>query len=341
MSSRKYVYVDSRMRNRNEPINDFNVILHNPIKNVSKVGVISFTKGNNSYNVHAGNNIIRWREVYALAEGVYGTINNIPYFQISIPQGYWGINTLLTEITTKMSETLGRRSGLETATSYTYSIDDDYKISIKGTASSAAISNRWWGFYDESTDIKSFNNSILHSILGLRREDVLADTSLIQQQIPNSYNPIYKQSITSATDADRTLQASFSYTENQSVLYLASSALSENSQQMVNKNNITSTMKTNILETINVLVNRWSFIHLNKASNDIIFHNLHNKTISHFDLKLLGEHYNLINEDAESDFKCVLVFETVEETATAVEMNKMYRDYNADAYKQAHRIINY
>jgi len=39
-----YVYVDSRNRNPNEKVNDFQVMLHNPIKNVVKreggIGVV-------------------------------------------------------------------------------------------------------------------------------------------------------------------------------------------------------------------------------------------------------------------------------------------------------------
>ena len=59
-----YVYVDSRNRNPNENVNDFQVMLHNPIKNVVKAGLVSFSKGNNSYNVHKGNNVVKWREVF-------------------------------------------------------------------------------------------------------------------------------------------------------------------------------------------------------------------------------------------------------------------------------------
>ena len=105
---------------------------------------------------------------------------------------------------------------------------------------------------------------------------------------------------------------------------------------MVVRNGATDTMKANIMETIQVVVNRWSYIHLNKNSNDVQFHNLDNININHFDVKLLGEHYEKLHETGESNFKAVFVFETLDEPHH--EIKEMYREYNADAYRIAHRV---
>jgi hypothetical protein len=331
--TKHYVYVDSRNRNSNESINDLTVHLHQPIKNVARCGLVSFSKGNNSWNVHDGNNKIRWREIY-FSNGSYNQLQN--YFEISLPTGYFGINELLTQITTKMSDTNGRLTGAETATTYTYSIDDDYRISIMGTASSTSLSNRYWAFY-EPDDHKKFNSSILHAILNLQREDVVSYTNVDQNAAPT--DAMWRQSQSSLSSAGRTLKSRFSYTENQSVIHIASNELAENSQRMVVKDGQTDTMKTNVLETIQILVNRWSYIHLNKNANDIQYHDIHNRTISHFDVKILGEHFETLHESAESNFKAVFVFETLDEPRT--EVNQMYKEYNADSYRQAHRVINY
>lgn len=329
--TKHYVYVDSRNRNSNESVNDFNVHLHQPIKNVTRCGLVSFTKGNNSWNVHDGNNVIKWREI-RLNDGYESTQD---FFQITLVSGYYGINELLTEITNKMSTTTGRVFGSETATTYTYQIDDDYRVSIIGTSANTSMSNRYWAFYIPENE--NFNNSILHSVLNFQKDDVVYNVTVDPDNAPTE--AAWRQSNSSLATTARTLKSRFSYTENQSVLHIASNMIAENSQRMVVRNGQTDTMKTNILETIQVLVNRWSYIHLNKNSNDIQYHDLHNKTISHFDVKLLGEHFEKIHEEADSDFKCVFVFETVDEPRT--EINQMYKEYNNDGYKQAHRIINY
>lgn len=327
-----YVYVDSRNRNRSEPINDFKVHLHQPIKNVSRAGLVSFSKGNNSWNVHAENNTIKWREIF------FNTNNNTyaqlaPHFEIQITPGYYGINELLTQITTKMSSKTGRLVSSETPTTYTYSIDDDYRVSIMATASTSTASNRYWAFYHP--DDKLFNSSILHAMLNLQREDV-ASTNVITDAVNEPVAHYFRQTKSSLSVDARTLKSRFSYTENQAVIYLASNELTENSQRMVNYNGVPSTMKTNILETISVSVNRWSYVHLNKVGSDIQYHSMHNKTISNFDLKMLGEHYELLHEDAESDFKAVIVFESIDQPNE--EINRMHMLYNDSAYRQAHRI---
>ena len=328
--TRHYVYVDSRNRNPEEHVNDFTVNLHNPIKNVVRAGLVSFSKGNNSWNVHEGNNVIRWREIRFLS-GQYQSANDVPYFQFTIATGYWGINELLTEITNRMSSHPNRQFSTETATTYTYNIDDDYRVSIQATAAGSPQSNRFWAFYSSSEE---FNNSILHSVLNFKKDNVVTNTNLARLVLPPE--PCWRQSGSDKTVYARTIKAGFSYTENQSVLHLASNIICENSQSMVFKDGHSQTVKTNILETIQVVVNRWSYIHINKNSNDVQFHDMHNKTLTYFDVKLLGEHGEKSHSDAQSDFKCVFVFESIDEPRT--EINEMYKEYNASAYKQAHRV---
>ena len=327
-----YVYVDSRNRNPNENVNDFQVMLHNPIKNVVKAGLVSFSKGNNSYNVHRGNNVVKWREVF-----YNGDFNNQKqnFFSITLTPGYYGINELLTEITTKMSAAVNRQVGQEVATTYTYSIDDDYRISIIAQGANTVASNRWWAFY-EPDDFKTFNNSIVHSILNLQREDVTSTTEVRVNYNQDPKDTAFRQSRSSLSAFQRTMKSRFSYTENQSTIHLASDTLAQNTQRMVIRNGATDTMKSNIMETIQVLVNRWSYIHLNKNQTDVQYHNLHNVNINHFDVKLLGEHYEKLHEDSESNFKAVFVFETLDEPHQ--EIKEMYREYNADAYRMAHRV---
>jgi len=257
------------------------------------------------------------------------------FFSITLTPGFYGINELLTEITTKMSATANRQVGQETVTTYTYSIDDDYRISIFGQGANTVTSNRWWAFY-EPDDMKTFNNSIVHSILNLQREDVTSTTELRISYAMDPKDPAFRQSQSGLSAFLRTMKSRFSYAENQSTIHLASDTLAQNTQRMVIRSGATDTMKTNIMETIQVVVNRWSYIHLNKNQTDVQYHNLHNVNINHFDVKLLGDHYEKLHEDGESNFKAVFVFETLDEPHH--EIKEMYKAYNADAYRIAHRV---
>jgi hypothetical protein len=54
--------VNSQDKKADEAICDFSINLHNPITNVKRVGVSSFTSSNNGYNVNKRNNKVRWLE---------------------------------------------------------------------------------------------------------------------------------------------------------------------------------------------------------------------------------------------------------------------------------------
>eukprot|EP00976_Prorocentrum_cordatum_P051190 1033635-Prorocentrum_minimum.AAC.3 len=325
-----YVYVDSRNRNQEENTNDFTVHLHNPIKNVVKCGVTNFSKGNNSYNVTKQNKTITWTETH-LAAGEYVS----RYFLIELNEGYYGIQQLLTEIINKMNATLGRQVAAETKTTYSYTIDEDYRISIMATASTAAASNRWWAFTLDNVLMDAyFNNSILHQILNYDRNQIYERALVLNPLITDASK--WRQSQSSLAPALRTLKANFSYTENQSVINLASNTLARHSQRMIsNQDGQTSTMMTNVLEQIPVVVNRWSYIHLNRNDGDVQWHTIDNLNINHFDIKILNEHYQLLEGTADSHWKACIVFETNNESH--LEIKDMYKEYNADAYRIAHR----
>ena len=324
-----YVYVDSRNRSVNEASNDFTVHLHNPIKNVSRAGLVSFSKGNNGYNIHEGNNTFSWVE-----HSVTNSESRV--FSFTLAPGYWEMNALMTEITNQMTETVGRSYGGETVTTYTYSIDSDYRVSVVGTAATTSGSNRHWGFYvpGMNRDLSNFNNHIIHSILNYSSNQVLDEPFVDPSTTPASK---WAQSQGSLALNNRTMTARFSYTENTSCLHLASNAMAKHSQKMVYKEGVSDTMSTHILEDIPIMVNRWSYIHVNKHRDAIQWHDLGNENISTFDVKLLGEHYELLHASGgESDFKCVFVFDTVNESQ--VEVQEMYKEYNASAYRQEHRV---
>ena len=317
-----YVYVDSRDRNPDEPVNDFTVKLHNPLRNVVKCGMVSFAKANNSFNIHNGNRTVRWVEAYKSGEN-YVSRN----FNITLETGYYSAEKLLNDITTLMNTTTGRQVASETVTTYTYNIDEDYRASIIGTAASTVATNRWWGFY--SSDFE-FKHSVVHSIFNYTRAQILRT----KQIDPASTSQLsWRQSQSTLSPALRTLKAAFSYQENQSMMHIASDTLAQNSQKLTIRDNQSYTMKTNILEAIPITVNRWSYIQVNKAVNDILYHTMHNVNLDSFDLKLLNEHYIKL-DDGDADFKACFVFETLDDAHE--EVKEMHREFNAQAYRMAH-----
>ena len=53
-----YIYVDTKHKKDDEVISDVSINLHNPITNVKRVGVSSFTTSNSSHNITENNNNI-------------------------------------------------------------------------------------------------------------------------------------------------------------------------------------------------------------------------------------------------------------------------------------------
>lgn len=338
MPNRHYVYVDSRNRNPNESNNNFTVHLQNAVKNVTRCGVISFSIANTHFNVTESNRMFQWFEIHLNTYYYYKT------FTITLDTGYYSVTSLLNNLVTKMNATSGRQVSSETVTTYSFEIDDDFRVTITGSSANSEVANRWWGFLVDSNDVL-FNNSIIHSILSFNRSQVLKTSQL--QEIANPFNILvnenlsptnlytkaWAQSRTNLTTAQRSLKANMSYSENQSLIHLASDILSENSSRMVFKDRHSTTQKTHILESIPVTVNRWSYIQMNKATFEVLWHSLDNVNVDHFDLKLLNEHYTLFDSDSHADFKACLVFETADESHT--EINQMHREYNLSAYLQS------
>jgi len=330
-----YIYVNSQDKKKDECICDFTINLHNPITSVKRIGVSSFTSSNNSYNVNNKNNRVRWLEQKVDSVGSLTRT-----MTVIIPPGYYGIHELLTLIVNLMTASTeakdkdgnviaaGRLYAGEAKVTYTYSINENYQISILATSSSSPASNKYWGFF---SPIKEMKNNLLHSILGLEMLSQITDV----QDITNLNKADFKRSVTTLTDLSlRTLQANHSYSENSSILFLASSVLSNHSITSKNEGGIMTSQKTNILETIQINVSRYSHIHFSKFGSDILWHDMDNVSLSHFDLKLLDEHHN-INREGVANYRCVIVIETLDPDHKEKEL--MYKEYNRQAYALAHR----
>jgi hypothetical protein len=90
-----YVYVDSKTKKDDEVISDFTINLHNPITNLKRVGVSSFTTSNTSHNITENNNKVRWLEQRVENISNPAIVNQTRMMEIEIPIGYYNINSLL------------------------------------------------------------------------------------------------------------------------------------------------------------------------------------------------------------------------------------------------------
>lgn len=332
-----YIYVDSRHKRDDEVVCDFSINLHNPITNVQRVGVQSFTSSNNSHNIKRNNKIVRWIEQKVDGIESLGAFDT-KLFEIELPIGYYTINQLLTQITTLMNATTEgknsngsvtpRKFNTEANVVYSYSINENYEISILGTSNNTTPANKYWGFYSPVTNMK---NSLVHSLLGYEMNAQVTSN----RDITNDNKEKFKTTKQTVDVSIRNLKANHSYSENNSLLYLASNVLSSNSISSKNEgHSLMTSQKTNILETIHVNVSRYSFIHLSKFGGDILFHEMDNVSLSHFDLKLLDENYH-VNREGVQNYRVVIVVETA--SIDKREKELMYREYNKQAYELAHR----
>jgi len=336
-----YIYVDTKHKKDDEVISDISINLHNPITNVKRVGVSSFTTSNSSHNITENNNKIRWIE--QKVDNIESSGNQTRLMKIEIPVGYYNINSLLTEITAKMTSQVTsltrnesvagnpfftRKFGSEENVVYEYSINENYEVSIFGRSSNSAAGNKYWGFYSTK---KLMRSSLVHSILGFELNKQITNI----RDIVDTNKLKFKTTISSQTVKIRSLTATHPYSENSALLYLASNVLSSNSIVSRNDDGIMTTMKTNLLETIHVNVSRYSHIHLSKFGSDILWHDMDNVSLSHFDLKLMDEHHN-INTEGVQNYKCCIIIETTDPDHREKEL--MYKEYNRQAYAMAHRL---
>ena len=331
-----YIYVNSQDKHDDEFISDFKVQLQHPISNVKQVGVQSFSSTNNSYNVTRRNRTVRFLEQKASIDGFDTRI-----VTINLPLGYYTINELLTELTRLMSlvptanlasdrTPVSRQYASETLPVYSYNINEKYEVTITATSLANTAGDKYWGFYASTS--QEMKDSLIHTILGYSMYSQIVK----EPQITQSNKDDFKQTNPSLTIPDRSYTSMHSYSENSSLLYLASDILSSNSIATVKgTDELTTTKRTNILEQIHVNVGRYSFIHLTKFGSDVLFHNMNNTTLTHFDLKLLDQNFHMGQEGVQNYRACIIV-----ETNDVVdhrEQSQMHQEYDAQGYRMIHR----
>jgi len=260
--------------------------------------------------------------------------------KIELEVGYYTIHQLASRIidlmnaasatltTTEVGAPLVRKFKTEGLPVYSYSINEQYQIYIEAKSTSSFHGNNFWGFY---APLKDLSQNCVVSILGF---EAISQVS-IDSDITADNKTLIKTLISSDAIFLRTLKAKSSYSENNSLMYLASKDLSSNA--IISKNTgglVMTTMRSSILETIQLNVSRYSYIHVQKYGNDILYHDFHG-TLSHFSLQLLDQHYN-VNKEGVQNYRVVLVVHTSDPSNEEnAYMNKLY---DLESYRIAHRV---
>ena len=143
MSAVEYIYVDSRTRDSNvfPDGNSYSVYLTNPLKNISKVELISASVPNTIYNLNLGSNVLTFD----------GTSN------LSLASSYLSSNTLVTELTNT-----GRLPSTMTVTysitegKYLFANTSSYTMNIR-SQEMATLLGMPFGITQTSTQILSSN----------------------------------------------------------------------------------------------------------------------------------------------------------------------------------------
>ena len=333
-----YIYVDSVDRTSDQLISDFTLNLHQPIANVTKIGISSFTSSHNSHNITQFNNQVFWLE--QKVDGIDTGANLTRLMEVKLEAGFYTIHQLMSRIIDLMNTAtstlttdagggpLVRKFNTEALPVYSYSVNEQYQVAIESKSSSSAQGNKFWGFY---SPVKGLTQNCIVSVLGF---EAISQVS-IDPDITASNKHLFRTSISSDTIPQRSIIAKSSYSENNSLMYLASRDISSNA--IISKNTgdlIMTTMRSSILETIQLNVSRYSYIHVQKYGSDILYHDYHG-TLSHFSLQLLDQHYN-INKEGVQNYRVVLVVHTSDPSNEEnAYMNKLY---DLESYRIAHRV---
>lgn len=315
-----------------------NVHMNNPIKNVWRVAVKSFTIANHFHNVKTGENTLSWYEFFKSV----GTTNYVyKKFSITVPPGYYSAEELCLIINNTIDQfpPADRRILTEDPMGITFSQDTEhYNIRINLIISSG---DKWFLPVVEANDV-------LWSYLGFTENQVTTLTTGqgepyilgIQARLAEPDNgrlgilPSLAQAGTDQT-AFNMISNLPTTIENSGGIYLTSDTLTTGSTYETRKHPDklhTEAVPMNILEWIQFDVARYSWVHY--QSNILHWHYLNEASIADFDITMRSQSGQILTHRECGNYNLVLVFETVDHDEVSAEF---IRAYNKEGYNLAHR----
>ena len=321
---------------------EINVHLNNPIKNVWRVAVKSFTIANSFHNVKSGENKLVWYEFFKPAGGLDYILKK---FSVEIPVGYYSAAELCLEINRVIDAMpdFQHRVLSEDPLQIKFSQDSEkYNIRVNLTVGSG---DKWF------MPVQETDAQILWSMLGFtdhqifthRRFGQAQEEANVVREIANkldepSYGGLGGSDVITKAGTDLTaynlISALPATIENSGGMYLTSDALTTGStyESRKNPNTLhTEAVPMNILEWIQFEVDRYYWIHYN--ADLLHWHYLNNASISDFDITLKSQSGQTLTHKECGNYNLVLIFETVEQDEVPASF---IRAYNKEGYALAH-----
>lgn len=332
----RYLHINSKHRlDTNSTDNaDLKVHLHQPIKNVSKVAVKSFTMGNSFFNIRSGENTLNWVENYAQV----GSSNYVgKEFSITIPRGYYTAEKLCVVINNLITAMPAHSVLDEAPLTIVFSQDaDNYHINL-AISTTTGDGDKWFSPVNESNSIWKLlgfvNGQIINKMK--RKAKELDDIANVLPNPSSAYpyvNALFQAGTTGTPSQHRgVLPATI---ESPSGIYLTSETLTSGGTYETRTNPDSHQLEAipqSILEFVQFDQSRFSWIHYNSPMPH--WHHLNDTSLHDLDIQVRSENGTIFNHNEIGEYNLVLVFECVVENEFSAEYIKQY---NKEGYDLAH-----
>lgn len=353
----KYLHISSK--HRLNTVNDkasIKVHLGQPIKNVYRVAVKSFSMANAMFNIRSGENKLEWAEFY-FPQGNYALVPEHRIFSITIPTGYYAAEDLCTTINALISampaaDHIVSSDAGELPLLMSFSQDQDGYFIKVSTALDAG-----------DTGVKYFSplqtQNTIWRMLGFTEKQVV---NTLKRKKETNYDDIKNEVLDVANNvagdfytyidahhqaggygSPTIFQSNLPTTiESPNGIYLTSDTLTTGGTYETRTHPDSlhlDAMPQAILEFIQFDKGRYSWIHYNASLPH--YHYLNDTTLHDIDIQLRSENGVVLTHSEVGEYNLVIVFETVVEDEYSAEFIKAYNRYGYDLAHTPERITTF
>lgn len=351
----KYLHISSKHRLQTaEDKTDVKVHLSQPINNVYRVAVKSFSMANAMYNIRSGEETLEWVEFYKPAGQ---TTYQHKVFSVTIPPGYYSATNLCSVINNLIVEQGSRLvtdDAGEQPLQVTFSQDpDEYFINISVSKGVGDEGDKWFSPYQSRhtiwrllgfADTQVVNTLKRKSnVLDVVAEEILRYNIKVETGVEDERFSYYEYAKLQAgsSGTPTTLSSNLPTTiESPAGIYLTSDALTSGGTYETRTHPDSlhlDAMPQAILEFIQFDQNRYSWIHYNSALPH--YHYLNDTSLHDIDIQVRSENGQILSHAEVGDYNLVLVFECLVEDEYSAEFIKAYNSYGYDIAHTPERIV--
>ncbi len=350
----KYLHVSSQHRlNSVADKADIKVHLSQPINNVYRVAVKSFTMANAMFNIRSGENKLEWVEFYFT--GSTGEVPLHRIFSITIPAGYYEAEDLCNAINAQIlampaSQHVVSSEPDEYPLSMTFTQDqNEYFINL---ATETAVEDTGLKYFAPLQTrhtiwrLLGFVDKQVINTLKRKREtnfdDVKVEVGInARGEVSDFYNYINAIHQAGQNGSSTTFSSNLPATiESPKGVYLTSDALTTGGTYETRTHPDSlhlDAMPQAILEFIQFNKSRYSYIHYNATLPH--YHYLNDTSVHDIDIQLRSENGVVLTHSEVGEYNLVLVFECLVEDEYSAEFIKAYNRYGYDLAHTPEQVI--